>query len=156
MTDVDAMIDSVVPPKYPNVPDYDQDINFGNIDDAINTYVATRDDLAKERKEYNTYEAKAKNYLDRIEMYIKSKADEIGVDSFKSRSGTAYRVVKSSYRVGSWDEYLAWLKETDNFHCLEKRAAKLSVQEIHNETGICPPGLEHVVEVGFDVRRPSK
>lgn len=143
-------------PKYPEIPEFDQDINFNNLDEAINTYVATRDDLARERKEYNTYEAKAKNYMDRIEMFIKTKADEMGVDSVRTASGTAYRTVKTQYRVGNWEEYLAWMKETDNFQCLEKRAAKNAVKEIHDETGEIPPGLEYHAEVGFDVRRPSK
>lgn len=142
--------------EYPQVPDFDQDISFVSIDDAINVYVATRDALAEERKSYNTYEAKAKNYMDRIEMFIKDKADEIGVDSFKTKSGTAYRTVKTSYRVGQWDTYLAWMKETGNFQCLEKRAAKNAVKEIHDETGEIPPGLEYVAEVAFDVRRPNK
>ena len=142
--------------EYPQVPDFDQDISFVSIDDAINVYVATRDALAEERKSYNTYEAKAKNYMDRIEMFIKDKADEIGVDSFKTKSGTAYRTVKTSYRVGQWDLYLAWMKETGNFQCLEKRAAKNAVKEIHDETGEIPPGLEYVAEVAFDVRRPNK
>lgn len=142
--------------EYPEIPEFDQDIDFENLDDAINTYVATRDELTAERKAYNTYEARAKHYLERIEMFIKEKADEMGVDSIRSKSGTAFRSVKTQYRVGNWDAYIGWLKETGNFHCLEKRAAKNAVKEIHDETGEVPPGLEYYVEVGFDVRRPSK
>lgn len=145
-----------MPASYPHVPDFDQDINFATLDDAINVYVATRDELAAERKAYNTYEAKAKNYMDRIEMFIKEKADELGVDSIRTKSGTAYRTVKTAYRVGNWDEFIAWIKQTDNFHCLEKRAAKNAVKEIHDETGEIPPGLEYVAEIAFDVRRPGK
>lgn len=142
--------------KYPEIPEFDQDINFENLDDAINTYVATRDALAAERKIYNSYEAKAKHYLERIEMFIKDKADELGVDSVRTQSGTAYRSVKTQYRVGNWEAYIEWLIETGNFHCVEKRAAKNAVKEIHDDTGVVPPGLEYHVEVGFDVRRPSK
>jgi hypothetical protein len=141
---------------YPEIPAYDQDIQFNNIDDAINVFVATRDELAAERKAYNTYEARAKHYMDRIEMFIKDKADDLGVDSFRTKSGTAFRNVKTSYRVSVWPEYLAWLQETGNFQCLEHRAAKNAVKEVHDETGEVPPGLEYTVEVGFDVRRPSK
>lgn len=142
--------------EYPQIPDFDQDISFGTLDEAINVYVATRDELAAERKAYNTYEARAKNYMSRIEMFIKGKADEMGVDSVRTKSGTAYRTVKTAYRVGNWESYLDWLKETNNFQCLEKRAAKNAVKEIHDDTGEIPPGLEYHVEVGFDVRRPSK
>lgn len=142
--------------EHPQVPDYDQDLNFSNINDAITTYVATRDDLDRERKAYNAYEARAKNYMDRIEMFIKEKADELGVDSFKTQGGTAYRTVKTSYKVTTWDEFVEWLKATGNFHCLEKRAAKNAVKEIHDSTGEVPPGLDYQTEVTFDVRRPSK
>jgi hypothetical protein len=135
----------VVVSKYPSVPDYDEDLTFSTVDDAINTYVATRDDLDRERKAYNKYEATAKNYMGRIEMWLKEKADELGVESFRTKSGTAYRTVKTSYR-----------KETGNFQCLEKRAAKNAVKEVHDETGEIPPGLEYHAEIEFDVRRPSK
>lgn len=142
--------------SYPNIPDFDQDINFSNLDEAISTYVVTRDELAAERKAFNQYEARAKNYMDRIEMHIKTVADEMGVDSVRTKSGTAYRTVKTAYRVGNWDDYLSWMKETGNFQCLEKRAAKNAVKEVHDDTGEVPPGLEYHVEVGFDVRRPTK
>lgn len=140
---------------YPKIPEFDEDLNFGSLDEAINVYVATRDALGVERKAYNTYEAKANAYMDRIEMFIKDKADELGVDSVRTKSGTAYRTVKTSYRVGNWDAFLEWMKETGNFHCLEKRAAKLAVKEIHDESAEVPPGLEYRAEVCFDVRRPS-
>lgn len=141
---------------YPAVPDYSEDISFSTIDEAIGTYVATRDDLAEHRQAYNAYEARAKNYLDRIETWIRIKADELGMDSLKGPSGTAYRTVKNSYRVQNWDEFWSWATENGFSHVVEKRAAKLAVQEIHNETGEIPPGLDHIVEVRFDVRRPSK
>ena len=154
----DKVVDGkeVVVSKYPVVPDYDEDLTFTTVDDAINTYVATRDDLDRERKAYNKYEATAKNYMGRIEMWLQEKADELGVESFRTKSGTAYRTVKTSYRVGSFDDFIEWIKETGNFQCLEKRAAKNAVKEVHDETGEIPPGLEYRAEIEFDVRRPSK
>lgn len=142
--------------NHPSIPQLSDDVNFDNLDDAIRVYVETRDALAAERKSFNTYEAHAKHYLERIESFIKVKADELGMDSIRTKSGTAFRTVKTAYRVGNWEAYLEWLKSTGNFQCLEKRAAKLAVKEIHDETGEVPPGLEYVAEVTFDVRRPSK
>lgn len=141
---------------YPRVPEYTEDLNFGTVDDAIKTYVATRDELAEHRQAYNTYEAHAKNYMDRIEQWIRAKADEMGMDSLRGPSGTAYRTVKNSYRVQDWDKFWEWATANGYSHVVEKRAAKLAVQEIHNETSEVPPGLDHIVEVKFDIRRPSK
>lgn len=142
--------------KYPKIPEFDEDLNFGNVDEAINTYVATRDDLDRERKAYNKYEANAKNYLDRIEMWIKDQADRMGVESFRTKSGTAYKNTKTSYRMGNWEDFIEWIKKTGNFQCLERRVAKLATKEIHDETGEIPPGVHFESEVCFDVRRPSK
>ena len=142
--------------KYPEIPEYDKDLQFGTLDEAINVFVATRDALGDERKVFNAYEAKAKAYMERIQMYIREQADKLGIDAIRTPSGTAYRTVKTSYRVTDWDAYVAWLLETQNFHCLEKRAAKLAVKEIHDETGEVPPGLSYMAEVEFDVRRPTK
>jgi hypothetical protein len=89
-------------------------------------------------------------------MFVKDKADELGMDSVRTPSGTAFRSVKTSYRVGDWDAYWAWLKENDYSQCVERRASKNAVKEIHDDTGEIPPGLEYYVEIGFDFRRPSK
>lgn len=141
---------------YPNVPEPSEDINFANVADAIDTYIKTRDDLDKNRKAFNQYEATAKHYMDRIEMWVKDKADSMGLDSLKTSRGTAFRSVKVAYRVGDWESYIKWIQDTGNFHCLEKRAAKNAVKEIHDETGEIPPGLSYHAEVGFDFRRPNK
>lgn len=142
--------------KYPEVPELDEDLNFTNLNDAIATYVATRDALDVERKDYNRYEANAKAYMSRIEGFIREKADELGMDSIRTASGTAYRSVKTSYRVADWDAFWQYIKTNDYSQCVEKRAAKLAVKEIHDETGELPPGLDYHTEIVFDVRRPSK
>jgi len=133
-------------------------VQFGNINEAIAEYVKVRDELAVERKKFNEYEAVHKMYLEKISMWLRDKADDLGVDNFKTQSGTAFRTVKTSYRVAGagWDEFIAWIQETGNFQCLEKRVAKNATKEIHDETGAVPPGIEYHADVEFDVRRPSK
>ena len=142
--------------KFPEVPGIDEAINFDTLDQAIGIYVATRDALDVERKAYNQYEASANAYLDRIEFWIRTKADELGIESIRTNSGTAYRTVKTAYRVRDWDAYWQFIRDNDYSQCVEKRAAKLAVKEIHDDTGEIPPGLEYFTEVVFDVRRPSK
>src|SRR5574337_1245676 len=94
--------------------------------------------------------------MEKISMWLRDKGDELGVDSFKTQYGTAYRSIKTSYRVGNWDEFVGWIRDTGNFQCLEKRVAKLATKEIHDESGVVPPGVEYSAEVEFDVRRPTK
>lgn len=133
-------------------------VQFKSIDEAIEAYVATRDELRAKQQAFKLEEDAMKLRMEQISMWLRDKADELGVDSFKTQFGTAYRSVKTSYRVatGGWDTFIGWVKETGNFQCLEKRVAKLATKEIHDDTGEIPPGLDYVAEVEFDVRRPTK
>jgi hypothetical protein len=133
-------------------------VQFKSIDEAIEAYVATRDELRAKQQAFKLEEDAMKLRMEQISMWLRDKADELGVDSFKTQFGTAYRSVKTSYRVatGGWDAFISWVKETGNFQCLEKRVAKLATKEIHDDTGAIPPGLDYVAEVEFDVRRPTK
>ena len=133
-------------------------VKFKSIDEAIEAYVNTRDELRAKQQAFKLEEDGMKLRMEQISMWLRDKADELGVDSFKTQFGTAYRSVKTSYRVatGGWDNFIGWVKETGNFQCLEKRVAKLATKEIHDDTGEIPPGLDYVAEVEFDVRRPTK
>ena len=133
---------------------------FKSVDDAVRAYVAMRDQMQAEDKAAKARKAEQTEELDKISMWLRDKADELGVDSFRTGSGTAFRNVKTSYRVApgadGWDQFTAWVKENDRFDCLEKRVAKLAVKEFHDDSGQVPPGVVYVAEVEFDVRRPSK
>lgn len=131
---------------------------FSDIQQAVGNYVAYRDMLGIERKAWEDHETKVKEEMTRISMWLRDKGDELGVDSFNTPYGTAYRNVKVAYRVEpeGWEKFAEWMRETDNMQCVEKRPAKLSVKEIYDETGELPPGLVEWVEVEFNVRRPTK
>lgn len=129
---------------------------YADIKQAVANYVEYRDMLGIERKSWEDHEREVKDEMTRISMYLRDKGDEMGVDSFNTPYGTAYRNVKKSFRIEDWIAYSTWMRETDNLQCVEKRAAKLAVQDIIDETGSIPPGLTEWIEVEFNVRRPSK
>lgn len=134
-------------------------IYFSSIDEAIKAYVDTRNNLRIHQRDAKITEQGLKTVLEQISMWLRDKADELGVDSFKSNMyGTAFRSIKTSYRVatGQWDTFIKWVQDTDNFQCLEKRVAKLATAEVYKATGEVPPGIEYTVEVEMDVRRPTK
>jgi hypothetical protein len=124
-----------------------------NIAALVKEYREVRDALDQERHRYQEFERGAKDKMAQLSMALREVADEMGVDSFRTDEGTAYRVVKESYRVGVWEDVLAWIKETGNWQCLEKRIGKLATKEVHQETGELPPGVEYDAEVEFVVRK---
>lgn len=129
---------------------------YSDIQQAVAAYVQYRDMLGMARKAWEDYEKEYKDEMTRISMWLRDKGDELGVDSFNTPYGTAYRNVKKSFRIEDWIAYSNWMRETDNMQCVEKRAAKLAVQDIIDETGSIPPGLSEWIEVEFNVRRPTK
>lgn len=129
---------------------------FNTIDEAVEKYVELRDYLGVERKKFDALEKDIKSELEQISMWLRDKGDNLGVDSFNTRYGTAYRAVKTSYTCGNWQEFIDWVIKTNNTQCLEHRVAKLATKEIHDVTGELPPGVNYSAEVEFLVRRPTK
>lgn len=149
--------------------------------DLIKEYRALRDQLATERKAYKQREGKMKTQMGVISMVLRQKGDEQGVDNFKTDQGTAYRNRTEKIRVQNWDEFQAWMIETENWHLVQKRVSPNSVKEIRDaerarlerevdhrlegdalanamaEAAVkaMPPGLLSVPEEIFAVRSPS-
>ncbi len=145
----------VVPEKVDYI-DETGNVKFTSINDAVRVYVEERDQLSAYMKIATAHEAEVKGRMAKISMWLRDKGDELGTDSFKTQYGTAYRNVKTSYRMGDWAKFIDWVQRTDNFQCLEKRVAKNATKEVHDDTGDVPPGIEFVAEIEFNVRRPTK
>jgi hypothetical protein len=126
------------------------------IDSAVDMFVQRRDELSDVRRQFQEIEDNIKNELELISMWLLKKSDELGVESFRTKHGTAFKSLVESYRVGDWQEFVNYIKETDNFQLLEKRVAKNAAREIHQADGDPPPGVEYYAEFEFKVRRPDK
>lgn len=130
---------------------------YETITEAVACYVELRDAFREDSAMFNEHEQNVKGELERISMWLRDKGDELGVDSFATPSGTAYRKINTTYRTQDWASFLEWMKATDNLQCVEKRPAKLAVKEVieQDPNHEVPPGLEAFVEVEFAVNRPS-
>lgn len=125
-------------------------------EDLIAATLCLREELSVARKTFETYEAETKEKLEVIQMKLMAIANSVGTDSLKCKFGTAFKQLKESFRVGSWDQILEYIKETDNFQMLEKRIGKLATKEIYENTGKLPPGVEYFAEVEMVVRKATK
>lgn len=105
---------------------------FTSIADAIKKYVEIRDALKVFNAKAKLVDDNVKEDLSKISMWLRDKGDEFGVDSFKSNYGTAFRSVKTSYRMGDWTAFIKWVEKQKMFQCLEKRVAKNATKEIHD------------------------
>lgn len=129
---------------------------FKNVGAAVAKYVTLRDSLTEWSRKKDAEEQKRKKKLEEIEMWLLQQSEALGVDSFKTEYGTAYKSMEEHYRIQDWNQVLEYVKRTDNFQVFQKRVTKTAVKEIQTETGELPDGLDYFTEFKMHVRRPTR
>lgn len=145
-------------PKFVKVPSLDtppDELAKLKVDELIQMYRDCRDQLATDRKGYKAREARIKTHLSIISMLLRDRGDTLGVDTFSTPAGTAFRNIKEKFSIPRWDDLVGYIKRTGNFQVLQKRVSPLAVKEIRDTDGALPDGLESFVEVEFAVRSPT-
>lgn len=123
------------------------------IDKVVTAYIQLRDKKAAMKKEFDLATADINAQLETLENFIMEKTNELGVDSFKTAEGTAYRYETVSATVGDWDKTLAFIQETGAWNMLEKRVSKKFVEEYKEANGEIPPGVNFTSMYTIGVRR---
>lgn len=126
------------------------------VDELVQAYRNLRDQLATDRKGYKTREGRVKTFMSMISMTLRDRADNLGVDTFATANGTAFRNKKEKFPVEDWSQLTDYIKNTGNFQLLQKRTSPNAVKEIRESEGVLPPGVGNIVEVEFSVRAPTK
>ena len=142
----------------------DEEYADEDIDDIVSAYVALRDALSAKRREFKEFEGRTKEQMAKFEVRLLEHARKLGVNSFGTDSGTAFRVDKDFARVAGpegWEKLCRYMVENNDFGLVEKRVAKLHFKEVMNmelakeEGGLAPAemGVEYVVEEAIQIRR---
>lgn len=127
-------------------------MEIDEIDALVQEFVALRDKKSE-------VTAKAKDVVSGLERKmsdIESRILELmgdGIESIRTRNGTAYKSLKRQTSVAGWDDFLPWIKETDNWHMLTRAANKAAVIEYLEEEGELPPGINLYSQVAINVRK---
>lgn len=129
--------------------------DFKDVSEAVKAYVTVRDRFRVWQKKRDEEETLKKKELEEIEMWLLQRANEQGVDSFKTSFGTAYKQLKEHFRIGDWDKFVKYVKKTGNFQLFEKRVAKLAAKEIYEVKKKLPDGLDYSSEYVIHVLKPS-
>lgn len=125
------------------------------MDKVIGTYIALRNE-----KEAIDNEAKAKTdlikeKLSKIEAWIKTQADAMGVSSFKSVHGTAFLGTSDFASVADWDAVLNFIKANDAYDLLNRAVNKTAVREYLDANKAVPDGVNFGTKVTINIRKPS-
>ncbi len=126
-----------------------------NVDDVIATYMKLRDQKATIEAEVKDKVSSIRAKMEKLEAWIKEKADAEGVTSFKTKHGTAFLTTTDYANVADWDAVLNFIQENQAFDMLEKRVSKTAVRGYIDQTKAVPPGINYGTKLEVNVRKPA-
>lgn len=119
----------------------------------IAAYIRLRDAKARLKEKHKQELEPLDTAMDKIESRFLAAFEKDGVQSVKTPEGTAYKQERVSIAPADWDAFLGWVRETEQWSCLERRVAKSAIEEVVAQTGDLPPGLNRRSEFVVNVRR---
>lgn len=125
------------------------------VEEAIGTYVKLREKKAQIEQKAKESAKPVVELMDKLEAYLKEQADALGVQSFKTESGTAFLTTSERANVANWDEVLRFILENGAYDMLEKRVNKTAVREYMNTNKAVPPGVNYGTSIEVSVRKPT-
>lgn len=125
------------------------------IDSVIGAYMKLRAKKQAIEDEAKQKVAAIKEKMEKLEAFIKIKADEQGVTSFKTDHGTAFLTTVDYANVADWDSVLEFIKENEAYDMLEKRVSKTAVRGYIEQNKVVPPGVNYGTRLEVNIRKPS-
>ena len=125
------------------------------VEQVVETYLKLRRKKEAVENETKDKVAELKAKMTKLESWLMQKADDDGVTSFKTASGTAFVTTTDFANVADWDAVLTYIKAHDAYDMLEKRVSKTAVRSLMDETGSVPPGINYGSKIGINVRKPT-
>lgn len=126
------------------------------VDDVVALYVRLRNEKGAIKAEAEQKVSVIDTKLDKLEAWIKTKADEQGVTSFKTNHGTAFLTTVDYASVEDWDAIVKFVKDNDAFDMFEKRVSKTAVRGYIDAHSAVPSGVTYGTRIEVSVRKPTK
>jgi hypothetical protein len=126
------------------------------VDDVVAAYIKLRlkKDAIKAEMETKLDDIKAK--MQKMEAWIKERADEDGVTSYKTKHGTAFLTTTDYAQVADWDALLQHILENEAYDMFEKRVSKTAVRGYIQHNKQVPPGVNYGTKLEVNVRKPAR
>lgn len=124
-----------------------------NVNDLVAAYVKARDKEAAIKAELDAKLNPVKELREKIEARLLKLMGDMGMESIRTESGTAYKSVRTSCTVADWDRFFDFVQAEEAWHMLEHRASKDAVKQYRTETEEIPPGLNWSETLVVNFRR---
>ena len=81
------------------------------VEQAVNTYIKIRDAIATRERELKDWKESLKAGQDKLEKFIRTKLEELGLDSVKAGGNTAFLTFKDSVTISDKQAFKSFLAE---------------------------------------------
>lgn len=123
-----------------------------NFDLAAKKYAEIRGEIAKREREFAESLAPLKQTLHDIETWITLKAQEEGLKTVPTPSGTAYWSTHTSASVADPAVFRQYCMDNGAWDLMETRASKVAVKSFIEGHGAPPPGVNFTSRIVFNLR----
>lgn len=123
------------------------------LNDLVAKYIELRDKKYELKHKYEYQAAQLDEVLNKIEAKLLEVFDKMGMDSCKTEFGTAYSSTRTSASVADPETFMSFVIENAEWSLLEKRVAKLAVEQYKDANGDLPPGINYRAERVVNIKR---
>ena len=110
--------------------------------ELIAEFIRLRDALSEEKAKFKQIEDQIKTRQAQIQGELSQVMTQLGVDSLKTPSGTAYLTEKVSVLTSDKEKFLEYVQKNEAWELLDIRGSKTAIQEFTLENNDVPPGIE--------------
>ena len=125
------------------------------IDKVIAKYMQLRDEKTKLVADTKALTDAIDANLVKLEQYIKVRANQDGVTSFKTAYGTAFLTTVDFANVADWGAVLTFIKDNEAYDMLQRRVSKEAVRGYIDANKEVPPGINYGTKLEVNVRKPA-
>ena len=126
-----------------------------NVDQVVAAYMKLREKKKAIEAKADEEVSAIKIKMEKFEAWIREKANEEGVTSFKTKSGTAFLTTTDYANVADWDAVLNFIKTNQAFDMLERHISKTAVRSYIDAHKIVPAGVDYGTRLTVNVRKPT-
>jgi hypothetical protein len=124
------------------------------IDKLVRRFVTIREARAAFNSEAEKSDKEFKETLKAIEIELLRRAQDEGVEGFKTEFGTTYRDVNMSASFADEDTFYKFVRESGDLEFFERRLKIAHLKEyMENHEGQLPPGINVFREYTMRVRK---
>ena len=128
-----------------------------NIEKRVKQYVGIRDAIKAMKDKHEKELEDLVDIQNKLTGIIQTCLEAVGAESIKTSEGTAYTTTRYTASLQDPAAFMQFVKDTDNFDLMDRKANAPAVRDYVAEHGTLPPGvnLSSISTIGIR-RAPGK